>query len=69
MSKKLKEAKKTGNQDFIKEYNKIFEPASTSVIVETEWTKKGDYFQKLTMYDNNYVPVPTLDGTTLIDKN
>ena len=61
--KKVKLSKK---QDFIKEYNEIIDASKTSVIVKSEWSRKGDYFQKLSMYDDNYIPVPTLGGTTLI---
>lgn len=67
MKTKAKNTKKIENQDFAKEYNEIIGSSETSVVIESEWTKKGDYFQKLTMYDNNYIPVPTLGGTTLIN--
>ena len=35
-------------------------------MVKSEWSKDGDYFQKPSMYDNNYTPIPTLGETTLI---
>ena len=54
-------------QDFIKEYNEIMDASDTSVIITFEWAKEGDYFHKLSMYDDNYTPVPTLNGTTLIN--
>ena len=31
-----------------------------TVVVETQWEKDGDFFQKLSMYDNSYIPVKTL---------
>lgn len=58
--------KSTEKQDFTKEYQKIIDFSETTVVVESEWSKDGDYFQKLSMYDNNYTSIPTLGGTTLI---
>lgn len=52
--------------NYIEEYNDIMNSSQESVIVKTEWAKKGDYFQKLTMYDDSYQPVKTLGSTTLI---
>ena len=37
-----------------------------SVVIETQWTKGGDFFQKLSMYDNSYVQIETLGSTILI---
>lgn len=67
MKNKANKLKKSGNQNFVKEHHKIVNSSKTSVIVETEWTKSGDNFQKLTMYDNNYTLIPTLGETTLIN--
>lgn len=67
MKNKEKKVKTAEIQDFVKEYNKIFYSSKSSVIIESEWTKEGDNFQKLTMYDNNYTPIPTLGETTLIN--
>lgn len=53
--------------DLIEEYNEIMKFSETSVIITFEWAKEGDYFHKLSMYDENYTPVPTLNGTTLIN--
>ena len=55
------------NHDFMSDYEKIVSYSENSVIVKTEWTKKGDFFQKLSMYDNSYVPVLTFGNTTLIN--
>ena len=52
--------------DYTEEYNDIMDNPDKSVIVKTEWTKEGDYFQKLSMYDDSYQPVKTLGNTTLI---
>ncbi len=49
-----------------KEYNEIINSSEKSVVIETQWEKDGDFFQKLSMYDNSYVPVETLGSTTLI---
>lgn len=67
MGNKSKKQKQPKQQDYIQEYNEIMNSSKTTVVVISEWLKDGDYFQKLSMYDNNYIPVPTLDGTTLIN--
>jgi hypothetical protein len=67
MKNKTKKMKSTENQSLVNEYNKIVNSSKTSVVIESEWTKEGDNFQKLTMYDNNYTSVPTLGETTLIN--
>ena len=66
MGNETKKVESTDKQDFTKEYNEIIDSSKTSVVVESEWSKDGDYFQKLSMYDNNYTPMPTLGETTLI---
>ena len=66
MGNETKTVESTDKQDFTKEYNEIIDSSKTSVVVESEWSKDGDYFQKLSMYDNNYTPTPTLGETTLI---
>ncbi len=53
-------------KDFTTEYNEVVKYTEQSVVVETQWAKDGDYFQKLSMYDNSYVQVETLGSTTLI---
>ena len=67
MGNETKEVKSTDKQDFTKEYNEIIGSSKTAVVVKSEWSKEGDYFQKLSMYDNNYIPIPTLGETTLIN--
>lgn len=61
-SKKEKEMK----SDFISEYQEIINSSEKSVVIETQWEKDGDFFQKFTTYDNSYIPVKTLGSTTLI---
>jgi len=54
---------------FIIDYNKIVNPNTAPVTPRTEWTKKGDVFEKFTMYNTNYKIIPNLDSigsTTLI---
>jgi hypothetical protein len=51
--------------EYIQEYEQIMHTINT-VTIQTEWTKDGDYFQKLSMYDDRYTPVITLGSTTLI---
>jgi hypothetical protein len=41
--------------------------SENTVIVDVQWAEKGDYFQKLSMYDN-YTPVKTSGDTTLISE-
>ncbi len=52
--------------DFTIEYNEVINSSEQSVVIETQWTKDGDFFQKLSMYDNSYVQIETLGSTTLI---
>ncbi len=66
-------SKKNGNIDkgrkvgFDKEYEEIIKKSSSrTVVVKIEWQKDGDFFEKLTMYDDSYLPVQTLGGTTLL---
>jgi hypothetical protein len=47
-------------------YYEIVNSFETRLTQTTEWQKDGDYFRKFTLYDDNYVPVPSLGGTTLI---
>ncbi len=60
---KVQEAQR--EKDLI-DYKTIVEPSKTTVIIESEWTKAGDFFKKFTMYDDNYTPIPSLGETTLI---
>lgn len=53
-------------KDFTKEYDEIINSSNNSVVIETQWEKEGDFFHKLSMYDETYVPVETLGSTTLI---
>lgn len=53
-------------ENFIVEYNEIIDSHEKSVVINTQWEKDGDFFQKLSMYDNSYVPVETLGSTTLV---
>jgi hypothetical protein len=39
---------------------------NNTVNINIEWLKEGDYFQKLTMYNHNYISIPALGNTTLI---
>jgi hypothetical protein len=67
MEKEVKKIESNKEKDFIKEYEELMiSTSNNSVIVRTEWTKDGDFFEKLSMYDNSYVPVKTLGSTTLI---
>ena len=48
---------------FTVEYNEIINSSENSVVIETQWEKKGDFFQKFSMYDNSYIPARTLGST------
>ncbi|HEX4887517.1 MAG TPA: hypothetical protein VFV37_05660 [Luteibaculaceae bacterium] len=65
---KVKKIKNTDNQNFEKEYSRIVSPSKTSVVLEFEWVKPGDHFQKLTIYDSTYTTIPALGETTLISE-
>ncbi len=69
MNKKVKEASdKRNEKDFVKEYKEIFNIISDhTVVIHTEWTKNGDYFRKLSLYDETYMPIETLGNTTLVN--
>ncbi len=53
-------------KNFTTEYNELINSSEKSVVIKTQWTKDGDFFQKLSMYDSSYVQVETLGSTTLI---
>ena len=57
--------KTTDNQDFKSDYEKIV-TYQNNTYFQMEWYRKGDYFQKLSIYDNSYSPVRTSGSTTLI---
>jgi len=65
MRKRIEKKENAEHQDFISEYNNLFMGSYNSVIIRTEWTKAGDFFQKLSMYDDSYSSVKTLGSTTL----
>ncbi|MCD8443271.1 hypothetical protein LNI88_11785 [Tenacibaculum dicentrarchi] len=66
MEKTIKNTEKTREEVFISEYEKIVTSSKNSVVIENEWINKGDYFQKLSLYDNSYRPIQSLGNTTLI---
>lgn len=53
-------------QNFDLEYKEIFNSSENTVVIKNEWTKNGDYFEKLSLYDNSYSTVITFGNTTLI---
>lgn len=61
-----KTIKKQSNTEvsFTQEYEKIMKTSEKTVIVDTQWSSKGDYFKKVSMYEN-YTPVKTTGNTTL----
>lgn len=67
MDNKAKKDKEAENPDFAKEHSGIINSSKTSVVIESEWAMEGDHFKVLTIYDNNYISIPTLGETTLIN--
>ena len=47
-----------------KDYEEIMKTSEKTVIVDTQWSEKGDYFEKFSLYDN-YTPVKTSGSTVL----
>ena len=56
-------------KDFTIEYHQMMNFSKNSVVIETQWKKEGDIFQKFSMYDDSYVSVGTLGSTTLIKES
>lgn len=54
-------------QDFTQEYNEICRDNKNSVLINLQWEKEGDFFKKLTLYDDSYISIPTLGNTTLLN--
>ena len=54
------------HEEFISDYDMIVNSSENSVVIKTEWTREGDNFQKLSIYDNSYSNIKTLGSTTLI---
>ena len=67
MKKDSNNKQETKVKDFTIEYNEIFSASDNTVVIETQWEKEGDFFQKFSMYDNSYIPAKTLGNTTLIN--
>jgi hypothetical protein len=70
MKRKVRHTERRKN-DFLTDYNNIVRTTLNPISLKNEWTKKGDIFQKFTMYDNNYKIIPNLNSigsTTLIKK-
>lgn len=64
--KKITELK-ANETELISDYKNIVNGSENSVVVKTEWNKKGDFFEKLTIYDSFYIPINAFGGTTLIN--
>lgn len=70
MENNSKVSKLSDDQKLLKDYEDLVNSTnSSSVVVNTEWRKNGDYFEKFSMYDSLYTPVKTLGDTTLINYN
>ena len=50
---------------FIREYEAILknQPENT-VVVNTQWNQPGDTIQQFSLYDENFIPIPSLGNTT-----
>lgn len=51
------------SHNFSDDYNDIMKASEKTVIVDTQWSEKGDYFEKFSLYDD-YTPVKTSGSTT-----
>ena len=63
---KLTDIKKNNDHNLISEYEIVVNKNDFSVIVKPEWNMQGDYFKKLSMYNENFQPISGLGNTTLI---
>ena len=53
--------------DWEREYEKIMDcKLPGSFLPKQEWEKAGDTFKQYSTYDYNYIPVPSLDGSTIL---
>lgn len=66
MKKDLNNTQTSDLIDFIAEHQKIVNFGERQIPLENRWLRTGDYFQKLSMYDDSYITVQGLGGTTLI---
>jgi hypothetical protein len=58
----------TKKENFEKEHAKIVDNHDGAFVVTTEWRKEGDYFKKLSVYDDSYILIyPLNGGTTLLN--
>ncbi len=51
---------------FVEEYQEIFKSSENTVVVKNEWVNNGDYFEKLSIYDNSYSTILTFGNSTII---
>ncbi len=61
-----KKVKESSILNFEEEYNFIIKNNETIPLNNQEWSKKGDFFTKLTLY-KEYTPVKTSCSTTLFE--
>lgn len=52
--------------NYISDYNQLFNTPIVPIISQKQWLNVGDFFNKFSLYDNSYIPIGTLEGTTLI---
>lgn len=62
--KKKDSIKKTATNNFTEDYKEIMNASENTVIVNTQWSEKGDYIKKFSMYED-YSPVEISGSTTL----
>jgi hypothetical protein len=65
----LTQTKKVDDHSLISNYEFVLENNNSnefSVIVKPEWVFQGDYFKKLSIYNENFQPISGLGNTTLI---
>lgn len=64
---KHSEKKQIAIDTLTEDYNEIMKTSENSVVIETEWSQTGDFFEKFSLYEN-YSPVETSGSSTLISK-
>lgn len=53
-------------KDYTSDYQLIMRNYNDTFLISTQWSKKGDFFEKFSIYDKSYSPIASLGGTTLI---
>lgn len=58
--------KKNNDNILNSDYDIVVNRKDFNFIVKPEWNMQGDYFKKLSIYNENFQPISGLGNTTLI---